>query len=135
MGNSGGGTISYFAACMEPRISIAMPSCYVCSFRHSITRIDHCADNYIPGFLRWFELADIACLIAPRPLVIVAGESDTIFPIAGVHEAYGQIREIYSAAGGADRCRLVVGSGGHQFYARESWPNFRELSGWHTPPT
>jgi len=130
MGNSGGGTITYFAACLEPRISIAMPSCYVCSLRHSIARIDHCADNYVPGFLRWFELADVSCLIAPRPLVVVAGETDSIFPIAGVHEANAQIREIYRASGAPNRCRLIVGNGGHRFYAAQSWPVFRELSGW-----
>lgn len=130
MGNSGGGTITYFAACLEPRISVAMPSCYVCSFLHSIARIDHCPDNYIPGFLRWFEVADIACLIAPRPLVIVAGQTDPIFPIEGVREAYASIEQIYRAAGAPDRCRLVVGTGGHRFYADHSWPAFRELAGW-----
>jgi cephalosporin-C deacetylase-like acetyl esterase len=56
MGNSGGGTITFFAACMEERIAIAMPSCYVCTFRHGIGRIDHCEDNYLPGALQYFEL-------------------------------------------------------------------------------
>jgi cephalosporin-C deacetylase-like acetyl esterase len=130
MGNSGGGTISYFAACLEPRIFITMPSCYVCSFRQSITQIDHCADNYIPGFLRWFDLDDIACLIAPRPLVVVAGATDPIFPLDGVRAAYDTIQQIYSRAGAAGNCRLVIGEGGHRYYAAQSWPVFRELSGW-----
>lgn len=130
MGNSGGGTITYFAACLEPRIAIAMPSCYVCSLRRSIARIDHCPDNYIPGFLRWFELADLACLIAPRPLVVVAGESDPIFPLEGVREAVDDIQRIYAAAGAPDRCRLVLGNGGHRFYASDAWPVFREMAGW-----
>jgi hypothetical protein len=99
MGNSGGGTITYFAACMDERISIAMPSCYVCSLRRSIAAIDHCECNYIPGFLRYFELADLACLIAPRPWVVVAGREDTIFPLAGVQEAYAGIQRIYQATG------------------------------------
>ena len=130
MGNSGGGTITYFAACLEPRITIAMPSCYVCSFKRSIARIDHCGDNYIPGFLRWFDLADVACLIAPRPLVVVAGETDANFPLAGVREAYSGIEEIYQAAGAEANCRLVIGSGGHRFYAAQSWPEFRALAAW-----
>jgi hypothetical protein len=130
MGNSGGGTVTYFAACLEPRISIAMPSCYVCTFRDSIGRIDHCEDNYIPGALRYFEMGDLACLIAPRPLVVVAGRDDPIFPIAGVLETFDTIRRIYAAAGAADRCRLIVGEGGHRFYAAQAWPAFRELAGW-----
>jgi dienelactone hydrolase len=130
MGNSGGGTITYFAACLDGRIRIAMPSCYVCTFRDSIGTIDHCEDNYVPGILRDFEIGDLAGLIAPRPLVVVAGREDDIFPIAGVEEAFDTIRQIYRAAGAPDRCRLVVGEGGHRFYADLAWPVFRELSGW-----
>ncbi len=130
MGNSGGGTITYFAACMEPRIQAAMPSCYVCSLGRSIGRIDHCADNYVPGMLQWFDLGDLACLIAPRPLVVVAGATDNIFPIEGVRECYAVIEEVYRAAGAAGACRLVVGEEGHRFYAAAAWPVFRELTGW-----
>lgn len=130
MGNSGGGTITYFASCLDERIGIAMPSCYVCTFRDSIGMIDHCADNYIPGILRYFEMGDLACLIAPRPLVVVAGREDEIFPIQGVEQAFDTIQQIYDAAGVPDRCRLVVGEGGHRFYADLAWPVFRELAGW-----
>jgi dienelactone hydrolase len=130
MGNSGGGTITYFAAALDERIRIAMPSCYVCTFRDSIGTIDHCEDNYIPGILRYFEMGDLACLIAPRPLVVVAGRDDDIFPIEGVKETFGRIGQIYGAAGAPDRCRLVVGEGGHRFYANLAWPVFRELAGW-----
>jgi dienelactone hydrolase len=130
VGNSGGGTITYFAACLDERISIAMPSCYVCTFRDSIGMIDHCEDNYIPGILRFFEMGDLAGLIVPRPLVVVAGRQDPIFPIEGVEETFDTIRRIYAAAGVPDRCRLVVGDDGHRFYADLAWPVFRELAGW-----
>jgi dienelactone hydrolase len=130
MGNSGGGTITYFAACLDERIGIAMPSCYVCTFRDSIGTIDHCGDNYIPGILQYFEMGDLAGLIAPRPLVVVAGRDDGIFPIGAVEETFETIRRIYRAAGAPDPCRLVIGEGGHRFYADLAWPVFRELSGW-----
>ena len=130
MGNSGGGTITWFAACLEPRIQVAMPSCYFCTWRQSIARIDHCVDNYIPGALQYFDLGDLAGLIAPRPLVIVAGEQDNIFPIAGVHEEYARVQAIYAKAGAAEKCRLVVGPGGHRFYADLAWPEFHRLAGW-----
>ncbi len=130
MGNSGGGTITYFSACMDERIAAAMPSCYVCTFRDSIGKIDHCACNYIPRILEYFEMGDLSCLIAPRPLVVVAGEHDPIFPIAAVRETYALIARIYAAAGAPDRCRLVVGPEGHRFYADEAWPVFQMLTGW-----
>ena len=130
MGNSGGGTITYYAACLEPRIGIAMPSGYVCSYLWSLRMIDHCACNYIPGFMQYFDLADLAGLIAPRPFVIVAGRHDDIFPLDGVKAAFGTIQQIYQAAGATDKCRLIIGEEGHRFYAKLAWPVFRELSGW-----
>lgn len=130
MGNSGGGTVTYYAACLEPRIRIAMPSCSVCTYKDSIGRIYHCTDNYIPGVYQYFEMGDLAGCIAPRPLVVVAGREDEIFPIGGVEENFAIIQQIYEAAGVPASCRLVVGDGGHRFYAEQGWEAFRELAGW-----
>lgn len=130
MGNSGGGTITYYAACLDERIAVAMPSCAVCNYVDSIGTLYHCSCNYIPGIYKYFEMGDLAGLIAPRPLIVVAGRKDDIFPIAGVQRSFERIKELYRAAGAEDRCRLVIGEGGHRFYARESWPVFRDLSGW-----
>lgn len=130
MGNSGGGTITYYATCLDERIGIAMPSCSVCTLRDSIATIDHCEDNYIPGILRYFEMGDLAGLIAPRPLIVVAGRHDEIFPLRGVEETFDTIRQIYVAAGAPEQCKLVIGEDDHRFYADLAWPVFRELAGW-----
>ena len=122
MGNSGGGTVSVFSAALLPRISFAMPSCYFCTFRDSIMSIYHCADNYVPNLCLYAEMPDVLGLFAPKPVVIVAGKKDTIFPIAGVRRAYAHLKRIYAAAGAGDRCHLVVGPGGHRFYAARAWP-------------
>lgn len=116
MGNSGGGTITMYASAMLPRIGFAMPSCSFCTFRDSVMAIHHCPDNYLPGILRWADMGDIQGLFAPKPLVVVVGQEDTIFPIDGVHRAYAQLERIYEAAGAKDKCRLVVGPEGHRFY-------------------
>lgn len=122
MGNSGGGTISLFSAALLPRISLAMPSCYFCTFRESIMSIYHCADNYIPSLLKYAEMADVMGLFAPKPVVIVAGRQDTIFPIQGVRKAFSDLQKIYKACGAKKHCHLVVGDEGHRFYAEKAWP-------------
>jgi len=122
MGNSGGGTISLFGAALLPDVAFVMPSCYFCTFRHSIMGIYHCADNYVPGLLKYAEMADVMGLFAPKPVVIVAGEKDPIFPIHAVRSSFKKLKQIYRAAGAANRCHLVVGKGGHRFYARDAWP-------------
>jgi len=122
MGNSGGGTISLFAAALLSRLRLAVPSCYLCRWCDCIMSIYHCADNYVPGLLMYAECADVMGLFAPRPVVIVAGRTDPIFPIAGVRKAFGDLKRIYKAAGAAANCKLVVGPGGHRFYAELAWP-------------
>lgn len=126
MGNSGGGTIALFSSVTLSRIKYSMPSCYFCTFRDSIMSIYHCADNYIPGLLKYAEMADIMGLFAPRPVVIVAGKEDNIFPIDGVRKAFKRLKEIYGAASAEDRCHLIIGEEGHRFYADKAWPKMQK---------
>jgi hypothetical protein len=122
MGNSGGGLSTFYAACVEFRIRLAVASCCFCTYADSIMSIYHCADNYIPGILSVAEVGDIAGLIAPRGLLVVAGEKDEIFPVRGVRKAFEKAKGIFAAAGCPENCRLVLGSEGHRFYAEPAWP-------------
>ena len=127
MGNSGGGTISVFSAALLPRLSLAMPSCYFCTFADSIGSIYHCSDNYIPGILKVAEMSDIMGLFAPRPVVIVAGKDDSIFPIAAVKKCFKKLKAIYKAVGAEQNCKLVIGQGGHRFYAEQGWKAMKKF--------
>ena len=122
MGNSGGGTTTIYAAALLPRLAFAMPSCSLCTFADSIMAIYHCGDNYVPGILKYADMSDVLGLFAPRPVVVVAGREDPIFPIAGVRQAFEHLRSIYTACGADDHCHLVVGDEGHRFYAAQAWP-------------
>lgn len=127
MGNSGGGTTSLFAAALLPRLALAMPSCYFCTFAGSVMSIHHCPCNYVPGLMLHAEMADVMGCFAPKPLVIVAGAQDPIFPIAEVQKAFARLKRIYAAAGAADQVKLVVGPEGHRFYADLAWQQARPL--------
>lgn len=107
-GNSGGGTMSWYAACYDERIKLSVPSCAFCPYKESILSIAHCVCNYIPFAYKWFEMHDLSCLIAPRNLVVVTGEKDTIFPLHGVQRGFEIVKSVYAANGAADKCRLVV---------------------------
>lgn len=106
-GNSGGGTASFYSACYDKRIGLCVPSCSFCSYRTSILDMSHCTCNYIPSAYRWFEMQDLACLIAPRQFHVIAGVKDPIFPIEGVRCGYETVQKIYAAEGAADACNLV----------------------------
>ncbi len=121
-GNSGGGTVSLFAAAMEERITVSVPGSYFCTFVGSIGSIGHCDCNYVPGILRLGEMYDVAGLTAPRAFCAICGKEDAIFPIGCAREAFTRLKEIYAIAGVPDRCALYEGEGGHRYYADGSWP-------------
>ncbi len=128
MGNSGGGTAAIYAAALLGRVRFVMPGSSFCTLRASIATVHHCADNYVPGLAPVADVADVLGLFAPRPVVIVAGKDDPIFPLAGARRAYRQLSAIYRAAGAAGKCRLVViGPGGHRFYEDLAWDAARRL--------
>lgn len=130
MGNSGGGTATIYATALEPRISAAMPSCAFCGYQASIGVQYHCSCNYVPGIMKEFDMGDLAGMIAPRPLVVVSGQNDAIFPLASAKAEFEVAQKYYALAGAKDACRHVVGPEGHRFYAALSWPVFDELTGW-----
>ncbi len=121
LGNSGGGTTSMFAGAVLPRLTHILPSCSFSTFADSIGAMYHCSCNYVPGLLLYGESADVLGLIAPRPLVIVSGNADEIFPLEPAIRQFARLREIYAAAGAPGRCRHVIADGGHRFYAEDSW--------------
>ena len=126
-GNSGGGTATYYLACLDERITAAAPSCSICTYEESIAAMPHCLCNHIPGIRKYFEMGDLAGLIAPRKLVIAAGREDDIFPIAGTQRAFARIQQIYEAAGVPQNCALVIGEGGHLNYADLLWQKLHAM--------
>lgn len=122
MGNSGGGTTTFYAACLDERIHMAIPSCAVCTFEDSIVDIHHCCCNYVPGIRKYFNMGDMGCLIAPRKLIVTCGIHDDIFPLKGVEESFAVIQSAYKKILQEDKCFLIKGNGGHQFYPDDVWP-------------
>ena len=129
-GNSGGGTASFYAACLDERIKVSIPSCSFCPYDASIMAMIHCGCNYIPSARRYFEMQDLACMIAPRKLAIVAGKLDPIFPIDGVLRGYETVKEIYAAAGVPENVSLTVTPKEHWWCEDIVWPLIKETTGW-----
>ena len=126
-GNSGGGTATYYLACLDERISVAAPSCSICNYENSIAAMPHCMCNHIPSIRKYFEMGDLAGLIAPRKLVIAAGKTDPIFPAEGTEKTFGMIKQLYEYAGVPEFCALVWGDGGHYNYADLLWEKVHEM--------
>jgi dienelactone hydrolase len=118
LGISGGGTVSLFSAALDERIKTAVVSGYFNTFRESIVSLSHCIDNYVPGILSYFEMYDLAGLVAPRCLFVESGTRDNIFPIGGSRAAFKKAEEIYAVFGVPEKIGQEVFDDGHVFYGK-----------------
>ena len=115
---------------IDQRIAACMPSCAFTSFYASIGVRAHGFCNYIPGIARDFDMGDLCAMIAPRPLVIIAGAKDTSFPLKEAKEQFEITRRLYERLAAPDRCRLIAAPEGPRYYADLAWPAFREAARW-----
>lgn len=125
IGNSGGGTATYYSACYDERIKVAASCCAVCTYRDSIGDMWHCSCNYVPSSARYFDMGELAALIAPRKLLLCNGGVDEIFPIEGTKEVYSVIEKIYAQEGAKGHCKLVIHPDKPHFF--DKVVNFAEL--------
>ena len=118
--------MSFYAACFDERIKLSIPSCAFCTYEDSIMNWFHCSCNFIPHAYEWFEMQDLACLIAPRKLVVIAGKEDKIFPLYGVKKGYKIVESIFEKAGVKENCRLIETPKGHWWCEDIIWNAIHE---------
>jgi len=101
-GASGGGLNTLYTSAVDERIQVSVPVCYVNTFFSMMTAerdrnwedgVDLC--NQVPRVMAFAEMSDICGLFAPRPLCIIAGIQDWMFPIEGVRRVYQDVERIY----------------------------------------
>jgi dienelactone hydrolase len=123
-GISGGGNTTFFTACLEPRIKAVLIAGYFNTFRDSVYSIYHCTDNFVPAVLRWFEMPDLVGLIAPRPLFVMQGDEDPIFPLKGFTEGVRKAMEIYKLHGAPKNLDTHIYPGEHEWNGEKAIPWF-----------
>lgn len=122
LGLSGGGTTTLYSAALDQRITAAVLSGAFGDFHSSIMTTIHCDCNYIPGLLQDADMADIAALIAPRPLLVENGTDDPIFPVARTVAACAQVAAAYALLGVPEHFDQDIFPGGHQFHGDKAFP-------------
>lgn len=121
-GNSGGGVLTAYAAAIDERIRVAIPSCSFTSATSSEGYLFHCDCCMVPGLRDWGDWAEIGGLVAPRHLLLVHGVSDGLHKRTDVEKVAASVSNIYKAAGVPDRTVLKWGPAGHRFYPDLMWP-------------
>jgi dienelactone hydrolase len=116
IGLSYGGTLTLFSAALDERIKVAVVSGYLTSlYEQTFVRGDTCGQQIVPGLLHWGELSDVACLIAPRALLVESGAEDPSFNIDAARAAFREVHHLYEVLGLAEKTTHHVFDGGHRW--------------------
>ncbi len=127
MGLSLGGTVTTFTTALDSRIKACDIIGYVNSFEAFGMRDGNfCGSQVLPGLYRYFDTWDIAGLIAPRPCLVEMGTDDQCFRFEDLERGFGEMCDIYAAAGCRDRISSDVHPGGHAFSGRRAFGFFSE---------
>jgi dienelactone hydrolase len=137
-GISKGGIETYLTAAADPRVAAAVSYIGVQSFKWALdngqwpARIATIQDGFnaaaqfagkparsvefvhefykrvAPGIDGPFDGPAMLAAIAPRPLLVVNGDSDANTPVAGVRLSVSAAKPIYDAANAGDRLQLII---------------------------
>ena len=114
-GRSGGGAYTWWIAALDDRIKVAAPVAGITDLKNHV--IDgviegHCDCMFQINTYAW-DFAQVASLVAPRPLLILNTDRDSIFPLNGVTRLHNQIQRIYKLHKKTENLGLVITPGGH----------------------
>jgi dienelactone hydrolase len=144
IGFSKGGMEAYLAAAVDRRIAVVVPCIGVQSFRWALENdswqsragtfqaaLNEAArdegvapdaaflrkfyDRVVPGIYSDFDGPQMVPLIAPRPLLVINGDSDARTPLPGLKQCIDATSAAYARAGASDRFEfLLQGNTGHR---------------------
>ena len=118
-GISGGGVMTQYLAALDERVAVAAPSCstYTLGTQVALGLVQQqCDCTFYPNVFG-MDFPEVLALIAPRPLLILGGRKDPVFPPRGFRDAFRLARRIYDLYD-KPRClepriRLVESNRGH----------------------
>ena len=157
IGFSKGGMETYLAAAIDDRIAVAVPMIGVQSFRWALDNnawqsrvgtiqpaidgaakdegkreinvdfVQHFYNRVVPGIADRFDGPQMLPLIAPRPLLVINGDSDLLTPVPGLMEVVEKTKAAYAQANAVDKFKFTLQPNtGHEVTPQA----FREVIAW-----
>jgi dienelactone hydrolase len=126
-GRSGGGAYSWYTAAIDERIKAAVPVAGITDLHNHVidgTVKGHCDCMFMLNTYRW-DYAQLAAMIAPRPLLIANSDKDSIFPLEGVQRVHRAVAKIYQLHHAPDKLGLLITEGPHKDTQDLQVPAFR----------
>jgi len=131
-GHSMGSTFTWLVGPWEPRLKCLVGNCCLPTYK-AIHRehMLHCFPNFIPGIFPYGDTPDIAALIAPRPLHLNFGETDSGSPIDEVRRGIETIARAYQAVHAEDKFSSFIELGTGHVLSEEMWKRTKAVFARH----
>ncbi len=131
-GRSGGGIGTWWIAALDDRPQVFVPVAGLTDMEdHVVNGVieGHCDCMYPVNFYKW-DFANLAALIAPRPLLFANTDKDTIFPLDGVVRCHSKVRKIYELYNKKSHLGLLITEGPHKDTQDLRVPAFNWFERW-----
>ncbi len=119
-GLSGGGAIVMYLPILDDRVKLTMIAGAFSEYRSSFYAMPHCLCQCVPGIMRYGEMSDVVALHAPRPVLLINGIGDPIFPIAEAQKGFEKLRQVYRVLGVETNVDADFFEGGHRWSNNKS---------------
>jgi len=130
MGLSFGGTMTTYLTLLDDRIRAADIICYATTTEHyAISRPNFCGSQLVPFLYKYADVPDVMAAIAPKPLLIESGASDTCFWIHSALKAHETVKRAYEVIGKPENLWVEVFPGEHGFSGRMAFDFFNKFLG------
>ncbi len=123
LGFSGGGMQVLWLSAFDERVKKMIISGYLYGYEEAhLERYGNCNCNYVPHLWEYYDMGDVASLLAPRKLFVQSGDKDHLNGKRGVVNVTEQldiVRKAYSFYGAEDMIRHDVFEGPHRWYGQK----------------
>ncbi len=129
VGLSYGGYYTLHTTALEPRIKVAISSCYFNdqSQRMPPDRPEAWSDMRFQGTVSDLADPELVALVCPRPLQVQVGKEDAMFPVEHAERVAVRAAAYYERLDLSNRFEFVAFDGGHEWWGEVAW---RFLESW-----
>ena len=127
-GLSMGGEWTLWLAACDERVKAAVVSGWMCT-TEGIFSVNNCPCWELPGTVELLDVADMALLIAPRPVLFESAERDIYLPIRFSRLGFTRIQAGYKIFGADEAARQDVFPGPHEWHGTLAYPMVDKVLG------
>lgn len=118
-GMSRGSTTAWWLAALDDRIKVVVGAACFTRYKELIEQRElksHDIGYFVPGMLQHFDTEAVMGLIAPRPFLVLTGDSDSGSPISGMKTLEKKLDAVYSLYKQNEKFKSIIYSNtGHVY--------------------